>query len=70
MLPQTPYLQLLLPQPTDPVNRGLCGHQRCDQRDLHAGGELADLWGKGVRRTGLDLHGPSNLRVTSATHSE
>ena len=24
----------------------------------------------GVRRTGLDLYGPSNLRVTSATHSE
>jgi len=70
MLLQTSYRQLLLPQRADLVDRGLCSRQRRDRWDLYAGGELADLWGKGVRRTGLDLYGPSNLRVTSATHSE
>jgi|GEM_PF-4237077 len=70
MFLQASHLQLLLSQRSNPVDRGLRGRQRRDQRDIHAGGELADLWGKGVRRTGLDLYGPSNLRVTSATHSE
>mgnify|MGYP006924547789 CR=1 FL=1 len=49
MLLQTTHLQLLLPQPTDPIHRGLRRRQRRAQRDLHAGGELADLWGKGVQ---------------------